>query len=265
MNTRPLDSWHALTPPQDDPHGPLPILLVLLTVVTGLVDAFSYLQLGRVFVANMTGNVVFLSFALGQAPGFLWWASLLALGAFIAGAFLGGRIAHRHGRHRGRHLLIAAGAQTVFTLASFSVAQVHPAPPNHAVLVVLVVLLAIGMGIQNATARTLALPNMTTTVLTLTITGISADCSAAGGTGSKLTQRGVSILSMFLGGLIGALLIEAHHASCVLLVVTALLAIVTAAAFRTARSSAESASKGSQPPLSGTMQAGIGIGKESPQ
>lgn len=42
----------------DRPHGPLPVLLVCLTVVTGLVDAFSYLRLGHVFVANMTGNVV---------------------------------------------------------------------------------------------------------------------------------------------------------------------------------------------------------------
>jgi uncharacterized membrane protein YoaK (UPF0700 family) len=48
----------------DRSHGPLPALLVCLTVVTGLVDAFSYLSLGHVFVANMTGNVVFLGFAL---------------------------------------------------------------------------------------------------------------------------------------------------------------------------------------------------------
>jgi uncharacterized membrane protein YoaK (UPF0700 family) len=42
----------------DSSHGPLHVFLVCLTVVTGLVDAFSYLSLGHVFVANMTGNVV---------------------------------------------------------------------------------------------------------------------------------------------------------------------------------------------------------------
>ena len=52
----------------DRPHGLLPALLVCLTVVTGLVDAFSYLSLGLVFVANMTGNVVFLGFALAGSP-----------------------------------------------------------------------------------------------------------------------------------------------------------------------------------------------------
>ncbi len=91
------DAWHTLRPRADDPHGPLPGLLVLLTVVTGLVDAFSYLTLGRVFVANMTGNVVFLSFDLGGAPGFIWWASLLSIAAFLVGAYAGGGIAKAGG------------------------------------------------------------------------------------------------------------------------------------------------------------------------
>src|SRR4029077_1744909 len=103
VNTSLSDAWHTLVPPDDDPHGPLTPLLVLLTVVTGLVDAFSFLQLGRVFVANMTGNVVFLSFALGGAPGFVWWASVLSICTFSAGAFIGGCIAHTRSRHRGRH------------------------------------------------------------------------------------------------------------------------------------------------------------------
>jgi Protein of unknown function (DUF1275) len=48
----------TLVPRGDAKHGPLPALLVAMTLVTGLVDAFSYLVLGHVFVANMTGNVV---------------------------------------------------------------------------------------------------------------------------------------------------------------------------------------------------------------
>ncbi len=50
--------------PESRTHGPLPVLLLALTVATGLVDAVSYLVLGHVFVANMTGNVVFSGFAL---------------------------------------------------------------------------------------------------------------------------------------------------------------------------------------------------------
>jgi hypothetical protein len=60
-------------------HRRLPALLVGLTVVTGLVDAVSYLALGHVFVANMTGNIVFLGFALAGAPGLSAPASLAAL------------------------------------------------------------------------------------------------------------------------------------------------------------------------------------------
>jgi hypothetical protein len=159
------DAWHTVAPRHDDLHGPLPGLLVPVTVVTGLVDAFSYLELGRVFVANMTGNVVFLSFALGGTAGFLWWASLLAVFAFLAGALLGGRITHAAGGHRGRHLLIAAGAQSAITFAAFVVAVNCPLPYDDPALSTLIILLGIAMGLQNATARALAVPDLTTTVL----------------------------------------------------------------------------------------------------
>ena len=78
-----------------------------LTIVTGLVDAVSYVGLGHVFVANMTGNVVFVGFALAGAPGLSVPASLAALGAFLIGAIAGGRIGVRLGAHRGRHLQAA--------------------------------------------------------------------------------------------------------------------------------------------------------------
>jgi uncharacterized membrane protein YoaK (UPF0700 family) len=107
------------------PHGPLPVLLVCLTVVTGLVDAFSYLSLGHVFVANMTGNVVFLGFALAGVGEISIVASLLAVLAFALGATLGGRWAAGRDVHRG-HLL--AGAQR-FRRASFWSRPSSPAPP----------------------------------------------------------------------------------------------------------------------------------------
>src|SRR5437763_546750 len=76
----------TLVPRGEVKHGPLPPLLVAMTLVTGLVDAFSYLVLGHVFVANMTGNVVFLAFALPGTSGFSILASLVALGSFILGS-----------------------------------------------------------------------------------------------------------------------------------------------------------------------------------
>lgn len=81
-------------------HGILPPLLVVLTFVTGLVDAVSYLGLDRVFVANMTGNVVFVGFALAGDTRLSAAASLLAVSAFFAGALAGGRFAARGSRIR---------------------------------------------------------------------------------------------------------------------------------------------------------------------
>src|SRR3954465_1446387 len=89
---------------RDTRDGPLPPLLLALTVVTGLVDATSYLKLGHVFVANMTGNVVFLGFGIAGARGISVWASLTALCSFLVGGVVGGRIGARWWRHRGRHL-----------------------------------------------------------------------------------------------------------------------------------------------------------------
>jgi hypothetical protein len=68
-------------------------ILLLMTVATGIVDAVSFLALGRVFTANMTGNVVLLGFAFAGVPGLSISRSALALLAFLFGAVLGGRVA----------------------------------------------------------------------------------------------------------------------------------------------------------------------------
>ncbi|WP_344334918.1 YoaK family protein, partial [Kitasatospora putterlickiae] len=102
------DALRTLAPPRTDRHGPLPPLMLLLTVTTGVVDAVSYLALGHVFVANMTGNVVFLGFALAGAPGLSAAASLVSLAAFLAGSLAAGRLAGWLAAHRGRLLTAAA-------------------------------------------------------------------------------------------------------------------------------------------------------------
>jgi hypothetical protein len=81
-------------------------------------------------------------------------------------------------------------------------------------------------------------PDLSTTVLTLTITGISADSSRAGGSGSRIGRRLVSVVSLFLGGLIGTVLIIAGAPAWTLLIATLLLAITTAASWAAARSAA---------------------------
>jgi uncharacterized membrane protein YoaK (UPF0700 family) len=110
------------------------------------------------------------------------------------------------------------------------------APPGAGVArYVLIVLLGAAMGTQNAAARKLAVPDLTTTVLTLTITGIFADGRLAGGAASKVGRRLLSALAMFLGGLAGALLVlqaRAELGIAAAVIVLGLVAVTEAARSR---------------------------------
>jgi uncharacterized membrane protein YoaK (UPF0700 family) len=215
-------------------HGPLPVLLLLLTVNTGVIDAVSILSLGRVFVANMTGNVVFVGFAAAGAPGFSLSASLWALAGFVAGAYVGGRLIGRIGRHRGHLFAVAVIVETVLLCVALvvSIAAGHILSPaeNDAVAASA----AIGLGLQNAVVRRLAVPDLTTTVLTMTLTGIAADVSA-GQHGPAAVRRAAALVTMFLGAVVGALLVIHSGRTAGLAVAVSLVAVTAAAAAIAAR------------------------------
>jgi uncharacterized membrane protein YoaK (UPF0700 family) len=166
-------------PRMDSRDGPLPPLLLSLTVVTGLVDATSYLELGHVFVANMTGNVVFLGFAIAGASGLSIWTSLVAIGAFLVGGVVAGRVAQPFAGHRGKLLRTALAIQVPTVAAATCLAAIGGDPVGGARRYVVVALLASAMGLQNATVRRLAVPELTTTVLTMTLTGVHGEVSWA--------------------------------------------------------------------------------------
>lgn len=232
------EAWTTLVPDMNDRHGPLPPLMLALTVVTGLVDAVSYLELGRVFVANMTGNVVFAGFAFAGAPGFSLVASFVALGGFVAGAVTGGRFVHRSHAHRGRMLLHALCAETACVLAALVVTLVSGSPYHGGVRFTLIGLLAVGLGLQNAVARALAVPDLKTTVLTLTITGIASDGRLAGGPGSKAGRRVLSAAAMLAGALVGAMGVLHGHPVLPLVLAVVILAVACLAACVLARADA---------------------------
>ncbi|HEX6483974.1 MAG TPA: YoaK family protein [Ktedonobacteraceae bacterium] len=227
MSTFLAEARQTLVPRGEVKHGPLPPLLVAMTLVTGLVDAFSYLVLGHVFVANMTGNVVFLAFALAGAPGFSILASLVALGSFVLGSFGGGLLGSRLGQHRGHLLSVAATLQALFLCTGVVLAALAGNPVQTGYSYGLIIVLGIAMGLQNAIARKLAVPDLTTTVLTLTIVGIAADSRLVGGSGSRAGRRLISVIAMFVGALVGSLLI--FHAAIVLPLVIALIVIAVIA------------------------------------
>jgi uncharacterized membrane protein YoaK (UPF0700 family) len=242
------DIRETIVPDRDGRHGPLPPLLLSMTLVTGLVDAFSYLVLGHVFVANMTGNVVFLGFALAGVPGFSVLASLAAVASFAVGALLGGKLGSRYRDHRGRLHSSAALAQAFFLAASVILAAAGN-PVTAGYRYALIAVLGISMGIQNASARKIAVPDLTTTVLTLTITGIAADSTLAGGSGSKAGRRLLAIAAMLAGAVLGAALIRHTQAYYPLLIALPVIILGAAATYTLGKADpAWVRAQGSQPP-----------------
>jgi len=119
---------------------------------------------------------------------------------------------------------------------AYVIAQTVDAPYAGVVRYVLIALLGLGLGVQNATSRALAVPDLTTTVLTLTITGIASDSRAAGGSGGKAGRRTLSAAAMLVGALAGAAAALHGAPALPLLIATVLLAAVTVAAFKLTRS-----------------------------
>jgi len=188
----------------------LPLLLHVATAITGLIDAISYLALGHVFTANMTGNVVFLAFAVAGAPGLSITRSLTALVAFLAGALIGGRVAtFLSGVFTPSWITTALSLESALLLAAtLAAVNFRDSLGSSFQLYSIIVLTAGAMGIRNATVRKMAIPDLTTTVLTLTITGLAADSRFAGGTSPRWRRRLLAVLLMFFGAVIGTLLLR---------------------------------------------------------
>ena len=239
--------WHT---PAGAGWGPLPEMLLALTLVTGIVDAVSILALGRVFVANMTGNVVFAGFAITGAPGFSLGASLFALAGFLIGANLGGRMTAKVGHDHALHLRAASVSELVLLAAALIIAvasggaaatqgTLHltagTATFGTGIIDTLAAILAAAMGIQNAVARKLAVPDLTTTVLTMTLTGIGHDPRSGRRGHATLIRRVLVVATMLAGGVAGAALVLNVGTIVPIALATGLLAIVAASAAVSAR------------------------------
>jgi uncharacterized membrane protein YoaK (UPF0700 family) len=219
----------------------VPYALLGMTVVTGLVDAVSFLSLGHVFTANMTGNIVLLAFATAHVSGLSIARSLTALLSFLIGAIFGGRIMARAGADS--QIRFAAQAfvlEVVFlSVASFCSIGYRSDLLEHSFQpFALIALTALAMGTRNAAVRKLAIPDLTTTVLTLTITGIGADSSLANGNNPRLARRVESVVAMFLGAALGAVIIH-YSISAALWLGTAISALCSAALFRSLHTSGQ--------------------------
>jgi uncharacterized membrane protein YoaK (UPF0700 family) len=188
----------------------MPPVLLAATAVTGVVDAVSYLALGHVFTANMTGNVVFLGFALAGAPSLSIAHSSLSLLAFGLGALMGGRIAAQPDANSGRWITRAFLWETFFLLAAMtsSIGFTNQSQGHNFQVPIVIAFSAVAMGLRNAVVRKLAVTDLTTTVLTLTITGLAADSTFAKGDNPRWQRRFAAVLSMLGGAAAGTFLIQ---------------------------------------------------------
>jgi uncharacterized membrane protein YoaK (UPF0700 family) len=201
------------------------VCLLLLTFSTGIVDAISVLVLGHVFVANMTGNVIFLGFWFAPHTVVDMTAAVVAFVSFVTGAILGGRLARHLDSDVRRWLTVALGIEVavLVTLSILSGTGVLDYHDN--TKLILIAGLAVTFGIQAATARQFGIQELSTTVLTTTIVGIGFDSRLAGGTGHRERLRYSVVLTMCAGALVGATLTRWFVAP-----VIAIAAVVVAAA-----------------------------------
>jgi uncharacterized membrane protein YoaK (UPF0700 family) len=205
-----------------------------LTFAAGAVDAIVFLRLD-VFTAVMTGNIVLLGLAIGQGAFRNALRSLVALAAYAGGVVGAARLvgAATHDAiwraHVTQALAIEAGLHAVF-LGGWIASD---ARPDGLGAVSLIGVSGVAMGIQAATARTLA-PGMTTTYVTGTLTALLSELSALGAIGPDSRRRAAIVLSLAVGAVAGALTLVTVPllAPALPLVVIAVVVIVAATRFR---------------------------------
>ena len=180
--------------------------LLVLTFATGLVDAISVLVLGHVFVANMTGNVIFLGFWLVPHSGVDLTAAAVAFVSFLLGVIIGGRLIRTLGHEPRRWITIALCGEVVALVTLACLAGAGVLQYQGRGRLILIVGLAMVFGSQSVAARQFGIQELSTTVLTATIVGIGMDSRLAGGTGERERLRYGVVLTMCGGAVVGATL-----------------------------------------------------------
>jgi uncharacterized membrane protein YoaK (UPF0700 family) len=204
---------------------PLTRALLVFTFTTGLVDGVSYLGLGRVFTANMTGNVVLLGFGVAGSGGLPVLAPIVSLASYLIGAVVGGRlIRHFVGRHP-RLVASAVGLEVSLVAAAAVVAAVTHVKVGHLAAYVVIALLALAMGMRSTVVRQFGVPDISTVVLTMTLTALASESPLAGGAGRGSIRRVITVVAMFAGALSSALLLKTRL--FLPLALAAVLALVT--------------------------------------
>lgn len=184
-------------------------LMMTLTVVTGALDAVGYLGLDRVFTGNMTGNVVILGMGLAAEEGLPVAGPLIALIGYVLGAALAGRLIR--GRPRGwSRVITAIVCVNAVVLAAVATALLAPVSGPSPAGIACAATIAVVMGAQASVARFLAVTDMTTVVVTSTITSYASETLFKGGLTWFTHRRLWAVVAIFAGALVGGLMMKLH-------------------------------------------------------
>jgi uncharacterized membrane protein YoaK (UPF0700 family) len=177
--------------------------MIALTFVTGILDVVGYLDLGKVFTGNMTGNIVVLGMAIAGAPGLHVAGPLFAFIGFALGALVAGVALRRSvdGWSRTHALLLTAGAGIALAVG---ITLLVGGRPTLALSTILAPLIAVQMGSQAMVARHLAVKDMTTVVVTSTLVSLAGESLTQGWRGAVLNRRLGAIVAILAGAAVGA-------------------------------------------------------------
>jgi uncharacterized membrane protein YoaK (UPF0700 family) len=185
-------------------------LMMTLTAVTGVLDAVGYLGLDRVFTGNMTGNVVILGMGVAAEEGLPVAGPLIALLGYVAGAAAGGRMLRGRPKGWSRVITVVMGVDAAVLAAVAVVLTVMPRAAGQSPGgVAAAATIAVVMGVQASTARFLAVADMTTVVVTSTITSYASETLFAGGLSWFTHRRLWAVVAIFAGALAGGLMLKA--------------------------------------------------------
>lgn len=212
------------------------VIMTVLTVVAGAIDAITFLTMGRVFAALETGNVLFLTFAVagsGRVSAVRPTVALVTFAAGVAAASFVVRALSARGRRWFRTALTAEGA-LLAVAGSLALVLRGTGSLTHGPDLIVLAVVALAMGVRSAVVLRVAVPGMPTLLLQMSLVQLVADVATAprvpdGEQGAlrrlARTRLTATICGMFVGGTLGTLMAPWGTGRALLVVATIVIAL----------------------------------------
>jgi uncharacterized membrane protein YoaK (UPF0700 family) len=175
-------------------------LIIMLTMVTGSIDAIGFTRLGGVFTSVMTGNMVLLGVASGEGNVSLAIHTGIAFLGFVAGSLIGARVAghaHENDHLWPRPILMALVLELVVLCVFATWWEVVSAAPMGTAEYAMLSVNSIALGLQSAAVLRFGISGLSTTYLTGTLTQLIASVAKRK---DPISGRSALILLALIGG-----------------------------------------------------------------